>query len=202
MLTCPKCGLISLQGTVSCDCGYTFEPDGESHEVSPPGPSGVGGWLALLTIGVFGLGPVFAAGRIHLDFMSAEAETPLLSFLPEWGNLKIATWLAFLGFAAISFYAGWGLAKGRSWFAVRRAMIALWITGPGSNLVLGAVVPLVTMGSLPGFDVVEHLDPLIGAFVRSVIVVTLWTVYLGQSKRVRATYAKTASQVGETTSSS
>src|SRR5688572_26112484 len=111
MLTCPKCGLISLDGAANCDCGHKFEPRDVSHDSEPPGPSGVGGWLAFLTFVVFGLGPVFGAGRIQASFMAAEAENPVLSVVGHWGNLKAATWLAFLVFAAISVHAAWGLAK-------------------------------------------------------------------------------------------
>lgn len=189
-LRCTHCGLSSPPGATYCDCGYNFRTGkvASSDRTRAAGPSGVGGWLALLTVGLLVLGPLMGAGRINADFMSAESQNPGLKTVGQWTNFRAVTWAAFLGFAAVSAYAGWGLARGQHWSVVRRAKIGLWIAGPLSNVVLGVVVPVATLGSTPGFDAGAIVVPFVGAFLTSVIAATVWTAYLSKSKRVRATY--------------
>ena len=42
-----------------------------------------------------------------------------------WQTYEAASWAAFVVFAALSIYGGWGLAKGRDWRVVRRAIAVL-----------------------------------------------------------------------------
>ncbi len=189
-LSCPKCGLLSPAGVTSCDCGYEFST-GEiatSKALIAATPSGVGGWLALLTFGLLCLGPLIGAGRINVDFTTAENQNPALKTVNEWANFKAATWSAFLGFSVVSAYAGWGLMRGRRWSVVQRARISLWVIGPVANVVLGLLVPFATLRSAQGFEADELVVPFIGAFISSLIFAAVWTAYLSKSRRVRTTY--------------
>jgi hypothetical protein len=189
---CPRCGLFNPAGAILCDCGYNFRNGHvEAERVEPAAPEGVGGWLALLTLGLLALGPLTGVGRTYADFMSAESNFPALTVSDEWLNLKVATWLVVLCTAVISVYAGWGLAHGRTWSVVRRAQVALWIIGPLAVVVQILAVPLVVLGSTSALDGSIE-ESFAGPFVMSVIYAFVWWAYLGISKRVRATYAETA----------
>ena len=135
--------------------------------------------------------PLFGAGRLNQDFSTAESLNPGLKTVEQWAGLKTATWSAFAGFALVSFYGGWGLARSVRWFAVRRAIAALWIGGPLSHVVLGWVVPIVTLRSIEGFKANDTIAPLMLSLSRSVLAATLWTAYLLRSRRVRNTYQDT-----------
>jgi hypothetical protein len=157
-------------------------------------PSGVGGWLLLLSWLLSVVGPLGSAAGIAAGFTEAESANPALSAVGHWATYKMVTWVVFLGLAAVSVRAGWGLARGRTWRVVRRAKIALWIIGPVATLILGGVLPVAVLGSVDGYDVGSLAVPLTGALLRSVILATAWTVYLSKSKRVRATYASAPPQ--------
>ncbi len=145
-------------------------------------PSGVGGWLGLLTAVLLVMGPLAGATQMLVGIPAAESENPALSTMPAWTFFKSVMWSAHLIIAAISVYAGWGLARGTSWRVVRRAKVALWVVGPVAIIVLGAVVPLVTLGHI------EAATGLLPELVRSSMIALVWTLYLSKSKRVRATY--------------
>lgn len=147
------------------------------------GPSGVGGWLLLLVIGMMVLGPLLGAGRIGADFMMADHMYPGLDTL-EWRIFKSATWLVFLGLAALSFFGGWGLARGKDWFVVTRAKAILWVTGPLASLVMGVLIPIITFGDWNAVN-----ERFVGTFIGSIGAAAIWTAYLAKSKRVRNTYA-------------
>lgn len=198
---CTHCGTEwELGGRFCINCGRPLIPPTEAtaedspveqsvqavsssvHRVRVP-PSGVGGWLALLVFGLLFLGPLFGAGRISADFISAEGQYPAIKSHPQYANLKAATWSTFLAFAILSIYAGWGLAKGSDWSVVQRARIVLWVIGPVSSIVIGALVPFAVLRQSAVSD-----PQFIGSFIASVIVAAVWTSYLSNSKRVRATY--------------
>lgn len=145
---------------------------------------GVGGWLFLLVAGMMVLGPLLGAGRIGAEFASAERQYPALPSSDEWNAFKSATWWTFLAIAALSFYGGWGLAKGNGWSVVKRAQAILWISGPVGSLVISVLVPLVTFGNSNVGDA-----QFVGALLASVIAAAVWTAYLSRSKRVRITFA-------------
>lgn len=145
-------------------------------------PSGVGGWLLLLIVGLMFLGPLMGAGRINLDLISVEGQYPNINNIPEWTTYKLATWLTFLGVCCLSFYAGLGLVKVRTTKVVTRTMVILWIIGPVASVILGVFLPILIFGE-------TNTDPqLIGSMIASVIAATVWTIYLFVSKRVKATY--------------
>jgi hypothetical protein len=155
----------------------------EVQSESKPGPSGVGGWLLLLVVGMMVLGPLLGAGRINADILMAELQYPDIKSLEQWKTYKAVTWWIFFVLASISFYGGWGLARGNDKAVVSRAKAILWITGPGASLVLEVVVPIMVFGESHAGDA-----QFVGAFIASVIAAAIWTTYLAKSKRVRNTY--------------
>jgi Protein of unknown function (DUF2569) len=161
-------------------------PDQRTDPMPAQTPTGIGGWLAFLVVGLAILGPFSGAGRIFLYFSAAEDQAPLLALMPEWTTFKVVTWIVYAVFAAIGIRAGWVLAHRRTPAVVRHAMAALWIVGPVCAITLDVIVPLVTLGSTV-FTAAMVMDIAAG-LVRSVAIAALWTVYLHQSKRVRATY--------------
>src|SRR6267142_2527427 len=145
---------------------------------------GVGGWLLLLVAGMMVLGPLLGVGRIGSELMDAERQYPALSSLDEWHTFKTVTWWTFAAIAALSFYGGWGLARGNDWSVVRRAKAILWISGPVGSLVMGVLVPLATFGKSNVGDA-----QFVGGLLAAVLTATVWTAYLSKSKRVRVTFA-------------
>lgn len=139
-------------------------------------PYGVRGWLALLVAGMMFLGPLVGAAS-----MVAYLYPPIMP-LPEWTTYKGAMWVAFLVFAAMNFYGGLGLVRGRKWSVVTRAKQILWVTGPLASIVMGVIIPLSIFGTT------GLAGPVIGALITSLISAHIWTAYLSQSKRVRNTY--------------
>jgi hypothetical protein len=184
---CPNCRLFSPPETDRCECGFDFSTQtvDPALATSAPGPSGVGGWLAFLTFGLLVLVPVATVGSVVAGTMEVEREYPLIGLVPEWTTYKVASWLAAAVLAGTSAYAGWGLAHGRTWSIVQRAVVALWVIGPGSFVVLGVLIPWATFG---GAESSSEFGGV--ALARSVVVAFLWTVYLNASRRVKATYVK------------
>jgi len=161
---------------------YRFAKRTPPADSSSAGPAGVGGWLLLLVVGLMFLGPLTGAGRINADIMSSESQYPNLTTVDAWSTFKSATWWAFLVVCCLSFYAGFGLAKGREMSVVKRAKVLLWVIGPAALLVMGLFIPLAVFGRI-------EFDPqLFWSLIASAIVAAVWTAYLSKSKRVRATY--------------
>jgi hypothetical protein len=154
---------------------------------SSAGRAGVGGWLLLLVLGLMFLGPLLGAGRINSDFMSAESQYPNLKAVETWMTYKSVTWLIFLITCCLSFYAGYGLLKGRHYSVVSRAKILLWVIGPLASLFMGVLIPMYVFGK------VEPDPQFIGNLIASVIGALIWTAYLSRSKRVKATYVAASS---------
>ena len=130
------------------------------------------------------LGPLLGAGRIGAELAGAEDQYPSLRSVTEWSNFKTATWWTFFVIAGLSFYGGWGLARGTGWQVVKRAQAILWISGPIGSLVMGVVLPIVTFGNANAID-----GHVVGGFLASVIAAAVWTAYLSRSRRVRVTFA-------------
>jgi hypothetical protein len=148
-----------------------------------PGPTGVGGWLLLLIVGMMILGPLLSAGHINAEIMMAEREYPGITSFEKWQTYKTITWLVFVAVATMSFYGGLGLAGGKDWSVVTRAKAILWVTGPGSSIVMGVLIPFTIFGEFNAMD-----NQFLGAFIGSVLAAAIWTIYLAKSKRVRNTY--------------
>lgn len=157
-------------------------------------PYGVRGWLALLVVGMMFLGPLMGAVSINLDIMKAEYQSPQITSLAEWISFKRVTWWAFLAVVAISFYGGLGLARGRDWSVVNRAIQILWITGPLASILIGVIIPFFVFGKAAGSIIpagvwTAYLAEFTGTFIASLIPAGVWTAYLSKSKRVRNTYS-------------
>ena len=165
-------------------------PVDPAPQAGSPGPAGVGGWLALLIVGLIGLRPLLGAGLIIADHTAAERETPVVVGVPAWSNYKAASWSGFLATAAISIYAGWGLLKGRNRSVVRRAIGALWVAGPVGQVLVMIVVPLLTLGAFENSDISRFIRASAWPLIRSTIVASVWTAYLMKSGRVRSTYGE------------
>jgi hypothetical protein len=166
---------IQTQNEFSGDMGQPSSTNSNSKTV----PTGVGGWLLLLVVGLMVLGPLIDAVLINADFLSAEARRPVLNSIPEWKTYKNATWLVFFIAAAISFYGALGLSMGRGWSVVRRTMAILWIRGPVATIAIAIIVPATIFGE-------TNVD--LGGLIASAITTGIWTVYLSKSKRVHNTY--------------
>jgi len=149
------------------------------------GPLPVGGWLILLVAGLTVLGPLVAAGQMSQSFFTVESDNPNFAALDVWQRYKSAAWWTFIGFSALSFYAGWGLAKGRTMAVVTRAKIVLWLIGPVESIALTMLLPLLIFGRVP-----TEPEVFVG-ILQSCIPAAVWTAYLFRSKRVRATYGLT-----------
>jgi hypothetical protein len=156
-----------------------------NEESRSSSPSGIGGWLLLLILGMMVFGPALGAARIAGALMSAELDYPAVLTVKEWATYKTTTWSVFCAIALASCYGGWGLAFRREWSAVTRAKLMLWVAGPLGSLILGIAVPTIV------FSDASTIDPsFLGTFIGSVIAASLWTAYLRYSKRVRNTYAQ------------
>lgn len=149
---------------------------------------GVGGWLALLVLGLTILGPLMGLGRISQEFESVEKTYPHLVANAAWIQHKQLSWLVFAATAAVSISAGYRLWKIHTSKSVRFAIVALWITGPLGNLAY-LFVAAITFGTSIA---AEMLPEIIGTFIGSCIVATIWTAYLNRSERVRNTYTAKA----------
>jgi len=147
------------------------------------GPSGVGGWLLLLVVGLLVLGPLFGVIGISREFVTEERHYPTLKYLQVWANFKTGIWWTFLAAAVLSFYGGWGLARGKDWSVVKRAKLVLWLSWPVAALFMGVIVPIATLGKPCAAD-----SPIWGGLIASIISARIWTAYLSKSKRVHNTY--------------
>jgi hypothetical protein len=159
-------------------------PSAESAASSEAQPSGVGGWLALLVFILLFFKPIRDGWRLYRDFTTAVEDMPVLATMSEWQTYEAASWAAFAVFAALSIYGGWGLAKGRDWRVVRRAIAVLWVSGPVTSIVALAL----SVACFGGFDLNGEFARM---FVLSAAGAAIWTAYLLKSVRVRNTYART-----------
>jgi hypothetical protein len=146
--------------------------------------SGIGGWLALLIVGLMILGPLTGFGRLSEEFRDTLERYPQLTANSQWQNYTQVSWLIFATTASVSFAAGYRLWKVRSPDSVRFAILALWLAGPIGNalyIILGATI----FGSAPLENAAAQMVGDIGA---ACIVAGIWTTYLWRSCRVRNTY--------------
>ena len=144
--------------------------------------AGIGGWLALLILGLVLLGPFFGAVRIGGDIASTESQYPGLLTVPAWATYKSAIWFSYLLGTGLGIYAGVCLFSKRDASVVSKAKIIIWIIGPAAAVVNSFVIPLAIFGKLES-------DPRIfGALLGSILFTTLWTAYLSKSRRIKARY--------------
>ena len=108
---------------------------------------------------------------------------PAFVSLDQWKTFKTATWWIFLCLSVVNVYGGACLSAGKYCYFVKQAKIILWITGPASYFVFGILLPKIVLGEFGTLD-----GEWTGGFIASIIVASIWTVYLSRSKRVRNTY--------------
>lgn len=164
--------------------GKTRAAQRASSEPEPQREGGrlVGGWLAFLILALIVLAPVVNAARIALDIRVAEHVNEALKDMDAWTSFKAAAWTNYIVVTALGVYAGLGLLLKRSWAVVRRAAIALWVTGPVGTFIYSYFLPKSYLGQpAAGFD---------KKVLVVVIVALIWSLYLYKSARVRATYQK------------
>jgi hypothetical protein len=150
---------------------------------APGEPSGVGGWLALLIIGLI-LGPMLGAGSMLSETTNMETAIPGLSASSAWGNFKLTVWSFFAVFTAISISAGYRLLKVHEPKTVSFAIYSLWIAGPISALSFGLLLPIF----VPAFSYSTIVPEMLASSISSAIHAGIWTLYLKRSVRVKNTY--------------
>lgn len=148
--------------------------------------SGVGGWLALLILGLILFGPLAGLARLIEEIRSTEKAFPNLITNTTWLHYKQLSWLVLAVIVAISISAGYRLWKIHSYKSVRFAIIAIWIVGP-IGILAHTVVAVITFGPMAAEDL---LPQMAAAVFKSCIIVTAWTLYLIYSVRVKNTYLK------------
>lgn len=140
----------------------------------------VGGWLAFLVLALIILAPVVNAARIALDIKFAEHVNDALKDMDAWSSFKAAAWTNYVVITGMGVYAGLGLLLKRNWAVVRRAAVALWVTGPVGTFIYSYMLPKSYLGQpATGFD---------KKVLVAVILALIWTFYLYKSARVKATY--------------
>ena len=148
------------------------------------GPSGVGGWLAYLIVAMMVIGPLFTFVSTNSALTTAEYQNPKIVASDIWQTYKTAVWGVVIIGAGLSFCGGLRLARGRNWNAVKQAISILWLTGPGEVIAL-IMLPFFIVGQI------EEINPrIIMNLTSSVIATGIWSAYLANSQRVRATYPR------------
>lgn len=175
-------------------------PPDASTDNRTDGPSGIGGWLALLILLMMLIGPLLGAGRLFAEIgLTEQKHSEFLAFLrnlddDSWNSYKMAVGWTFAGVAALSIFGGWRLLRLLDWTTVRETIMILWITGPIATFVLAWVIPKVVFGSVLFESVVDEVA--VPVFT-SGIAVAIWTAYLLNSRRVRNTYQRVQQPVPE-----
>ena len=150
-------------------------------------PSGVGGWLFLLVLGMILLWPTAGAVAIASTIRLTEEMFPNIVSNNQWSEYKVLTWLAFILFSLLSIYGGFSLINGGDQRIVRGVKLIIWINGPVAAVTFLIIIPVIVFGKT---------DVLDGQFIRSLVGSTIfaviWTSYLNRSKRVRNTYGSGA----------
>lgn len=146
--------------------------------------AGVGGWLALLVIGMTVLGPLLFVVSTAGEFSQAERLQPNLQSVEGWAGFKGATW-ALVGLSVLtSIYGGVGLFCGRHWSYVKRAITALWVSGPLTRLIAVGILPGIFFGGVSA----EPADW--AGVLRPILPVAVWTACLLRSRRVSILYPR------------
>jgi len=146
--------------------------------------SGVGGWLAILVVGLTIIGPLWGFSELSTYFRKSVEEFPRLASNARWQNYEHASWLIFTASAVISFAGGLRLWKTHLPESVRFAIIALWLAGPLANVLYIVSAIIIFGGNVNGHFIAQ----MVGGIISSVIGASIWTAYLMRSVRVRNTY--------------
>lgn len=196
---CSKCGDRQVGGATICPtCGMSFARPSEDaahtsvpltfaaevrEDIQDPKLVGVGGWLALLVMGLVAVGPILLLMNFYNDY---KILAPLLQ------TSKLARQVLYIGalsagaLTAGSLYAGWCLATtapGAPGFA--RAFLAFQVVVTALTFLSLAKLPGLDPQAMSGFSA----DAIKGVF-QSLFSAAIWSSYLIRSKRVRATYSR------------
>ena len=185
--TCPRCNQISAASAVKCDCGFNFESGRLDEATSTPiGPSGIGGWLILVAIGVCIL-PIRLAGGLLQLIRGLDAEvwhaitTPgTRAYHPLFGSIIVGELIG------NSVFLLWSIGLAYLFFTRRRRFPPLMITFMLSSLAFVALDLLISRAILAAAPEISSNDlrDLFGGVISALI----WIPYLQRSKRVRATF--------------
>jgi hypothetical protein len=144
------------------------------------GPSGVGGWLLLLCVGLTVFGPILGLYNISSGYKDA---SPYFDVVPGVKTLFMIDVPLSLGLVMFSLFAGaglWGVRPGAVRTAKRYLLCLL-----GYSLVTLMLPYIVNMPKEMTKLVVPEL--IKGTF-KTAIYVGVWYAYLSNSQRVRNTY--------------
>lgn len=158
------------------------------RKILATGAKSVSGWLALLTVSLVALRPLFIfSGWSQLNYQEWKHDP--IANLVGWESYKMSMALLALLAVGLSIYGGIGLWKGRSWGMVKRAIVVLWFTGPAHVLLQEAIIYAIFSGQAENKEFAKNL-------VETVVVAGGWTAYLLRSSQVSNIYQHaTLSQV-------
>lgn len=184
---CANCGASLSINTVQTEMKLQQTLKSEVHsnltnKDTKAEPTGVGGWLWLLIVGMVVLGPLAGAGQIYDEIIKLEEQYPSITSIAAWKSYKSWTWWQYIFFSGMSIYGGHCLVRDRNLRVVNQAKAILWMTGPLAELIM-AVIFVSIIGNSEFNE-----SRFIGGLLASIIVASIWTVYLSKSKRVRNTY--------------
>lgn len=146
------------------------------------GIKSVGGWLALLTVSLIALRPLFLLGEwSELSYLEWKHD-PMVS-LAGWETYKLSLGLLNLLVAGLSVYAGVGLWSGRTWGMVKRAIATLWLIGPIYALLQAAALYVISSGQAEAKNLAAMLT-------QNILVASIWTAYLLKSRQVKELYRR------------
>lgn len=158
------------------------EPANEGHAqtISHSNPTGVGGWLGLLVVGLIGLGPLITLTTTAQEIFVAESKNLTLTYNSAWQSVKSLIWIISILYCAISIYAGWRLISRKTRRTVPIVVACIWIAGPGLTIFsLFAINFWFGVTDTSGFG---------AELARPFVFCAIWTPYLLMSKRVANTY--------------
>lgn len=141
--------------------------------------SGVGGWLGLLIFGLVIGGPFIRFSHL-LPLKEAEKINPSLINNPAWQNYTQISWFLFFATAALTIVAGIMLSRVYKKKSVQFTIIALWTSGLGYGIFQMAAA-YFTLGA-------TNFLGSIGPLFMTIILTSIWHIYLLKSVRVKNTY--------------
>lgn len=154
-------------------------------------PSGVGGWLLLLVVGMMVIGPFMGAGAIANTISEIEKEHSQIIDISQWKTYKTATWLIFVIGAGACFYGGLKLITTKTQTTIKQVKIILWLSGPISIIALWTIPELIAYGTITEAITNDSKNELFKGLLKSITATIIWTLYLTKSIRVKNTYKPT-----------
>ncbi|MNX76826.1 hypothetical protein D3C86_1083440 [compost metagenome] len=150
-----------------------------------PEPSGVGGLLWLPIVGFTALGPLAAVSQTLRYLTEAENLYPALLKASAWSTYKMAGWSLIAVACVLSITAGYRLVVDHRPQSVRFAIWVLWLRGP-MMVVADAALVSIFLNLKPSAYFGDAQT--VSAFIGSILISLLWTLYFKCSRRVLNTY--------------